>query len=89
MKFLSTIVMAALVVGLSSAFQQFHLPISTTTPTRQASQLFADPQQLTEYMAKAHEEKLRAVKLIEEKKNAEIEVRDVELLYFVRHRPSL
>jgi hypothetical protein len=37
--------------------------------------VFADPQQLTEYMAKAHEEKLRAVKQAEEKKNAEIEVR--------------
>ena len=36
--------------------------------------LFLTPDDLTNYMAKAHEEKIRAMKGIEEKKNAEIEV---------------
>jgi hypothetical protein len=37
--------------------------------------LFLEPNVLTEYMAKAHEEKLKAVKVAEEKKEAEIQVR--------------
>ena len=37
--------------------------------------LFISPEDLTNYMAKAHEEKLRAVSEVEAKKNAEIEVR--------------
>ena len=36
--------------------------------------LFLEPSALTEYMAKAHEEKLQAVQQIEAKKNEEIQV---------------
>jgi hypothetical protein len=38
------------------------------------SPLFLSPDDLTNYMAKAHEEKIRALKEIEDKKNAEIMV---------------
>ena len=34
----------------------------------------ASAQALSDYMAKSHEEKLRAIKAVEDKKNAEIEV---------------
>lgn len=37
----------------------------------------ASAQALSDYMAKSHEEKLRAVKDVEDKKNAEIEVRQM------------
>ena len=37
--------------------------------------LFLSPEDLTNYMAKAHEDKIRALKEIEDKKNAEIKVR--------------
>ena len=56
----------------------FVLPNSSSqraTDTR----LAVDPQELTDYMAKAHEEKLKAVKQAEDKKNAEIEVRSYPL----------
>jgi hypothetical protein len=36
--------------------------------------LFLSPEDLTNAMAKAHEEKIRAIKDIEDKKNAEIQV---------------
>jgi len=39
-----------------------------------------DPNELTEYMTKAHEEKLKAVGAAEAKKNAEIEVRFVGVI---------
>jgi hypothetical protein len=41
---------------------------------RKDSVLFLSPDDLTNYMAKAHEEKVRALKEMEEKKNAEIKV---------------
>lgn len=60
------------------------LPSGPLSLSRQASKsisiptssiLQVSPQDLTEYMAKAHEEKLRAVKMVEDQKKAEIEVR--------------
>ncbi|MGK3751136.1 MAG: hypothetical protein ACI8RD_003436 [Bacillariaceae sp.] len=39
-----------------------------------SSSLFLSPEDLTDYMAKAHEEKIRAVKEVEDKKNAQINV---------------
>jgi hypothetical protein len=79
MKFWSAAVAAALVVApISSAFQGTATTTSRTTihtQGRQASQLFADPKELTDYMVKAHEEKLKAVQAAEAKKNAEIQVR--------------
>ena len=72
MKFWSATVAAAfVVVPISSAFLQASPPMS-----RQTKQLFAtDPKEFTEYMARAHEEKLKAIQLAEAKKNAEIQVR--------------
>ena len=43
---------------------------STSSP----SALFVTPEDLTNAMAKAHEEKIRAMKDVEDKKNAEIKV---------------
>ena len=42
--------------------------------------LYTSSADLSEYMAKSHEEKLRAVKDIEDKKNAEIKVRNIMLV---------
>jgi hypothetical protein len=39
-----------------------------------SSSLFLSPEDLTDYMVKAHEEKIRAVKEVEDKKNAQINV---------------
>lgn len=60
---------------VSSAFFLQNLTPQRTTDTR----LAVDPQELTDYMAKAHEEKLRAVKQAEDKKNDEIESLKKEL----------
>lgn len=68
MKFWAATVSAALMAVPTSAF------IYPSAVQRHATQLFVDPSELTEYMAKAHEDKLKAVKQAEEKKNAEIEV---------------
>ena len=43
--------------------------------SRLSTRLFLDPNALTDYMAKAHEEKLKAVQMAEQKKEAEIQVR--------------
>jgi hypothetical protein len=45
-----------------------------TTESSSSSSLFLSPEDLTDYMAKAHEEKIRAVKEVEDKKNAQINV---------------
>lgn len=37
---------------------------------------------LTEYMAKSHQEKLKALKTMEDQKNAEIKVRDVMTIWY-------
>jgi hypothetical protein len=74
MKILSAAVASALLaVGPVIAFA----PRSAVNhPTRQSLQLFATPPlELADYLAKAHEAKLKAVQEAEAKKNAEIEVR--------------
>lgn len=75
MKFWSaTVVAAAALVTTSSAFQSTTVVTTQNNGHRQGSnRLFADPKEMTEYMVKAHEEKLRAVQQAEAKKNAEIE----------------
>ena len=100
MKIVSTVVIVlALVVGSSSAFQHMSPSISSSSTgcrslnydsnnnkkkkkngsnnfsSSSSSRLYDTAQQMTEYLAKAHEEKLRAVKQAEAAKNAEIEVR--------------
>lgn len=70
MKFIPVALAAALVAAPSSAF--------VSIQSRPSTQLHAvaDASALTEYMAKAHEDKLKAIKEAEEKKNVEIEVRE-------------
>ena len=42
--------------------------------------LFLSPQDLTDYMAKAHEEKLRAIKSVEQKKDEQIKVCTIDFI---------
>jgi hypothetical protein len=46
----------------------------TTESSSSSSSLFLSPEDLTDYMTKAHAEKIRAVKEVEDKKNAQINV---------------
>ena len=72
MKFVSLTAILLVVAGSpSAAFTQQH----RRTSSRVALSAGENPSQLTEYMAKAHEEKLKAVQMAEAKKNAEIQVR--------------
>ena len=48
---------------------------SVAVTGRTLEPLFLSPEDLTNYMAKAHEEKIRAIKEVEDKKNGEIQVR--------------
>jgi len=66
---------------LSFALIAFHAaqvsafaPSSAGSSCRSIGRLCNDAQALSDYMAKSHEEKLRAVKDIEDKKNSEIAV---------------
>lgn len=88
MKFWSaTVVAAAALVTTSSAFQSTTVVTTQNNGHRQGSnRLFADPKEMTEYMVKAHEEKLRAVQQAEAKKNAEIEVRAYVPVHESKHR---
>ena len=47
---------------------------SSSSSSSSSSSLFLSPEDLTDYMVKAHEEKIRAVKEVEDKKNAQINV---------------
>ena len=47
---------------------------SESSSSSSSSSLFLSPEDLTDYMVKAHEEKIRAVKEVEDKKNAQINV---------------
>jgi monoamine oxidase len=88
-------VVSVVVLGACPRSNAFGLPttLNSVSATRQQSgttynsALHLSPQDLTDMMAKAHEEKIRAMKGIEEKKNAEIQVnrRDES---FVMHIPS-
>lgn len=79
---ISTIAVSAAVLASSTnAFmaQKGSLGIrSGSTP------LFLEPSALTEYMAKAHEDKLKAVRQIESQKNEEIKVYDQDLHTILR-----
>jgi hypothetical protein len=67
----------------SNAFLTSSGVLSTRQSLLAAQQQLPSPEesakQLTEYMAKSHEEKLRAVREAEQKKEAEIQVRVCEL----------
>jgi hypothetical protein len=45
---------------------------------RTDTKLFLEPSALTEYMAQAHQDKLKAMQEVEAKKNSEIEVNEIE-----------
>ena len=80
MKFAKSAVTAALLTAMVSVDNTlaFHARPTMTRPmvssTSSPSALFVTPEDLTNAMAKAHEEKIRAMKDIEDKKNAEIKV---------------
>lgn len=76
---------AILVLGVVSTSNAFlpaspsapRVVVTSTTTTRLAAALPSPEESakaLTDYMAKAHEEKLKAVKAAEDAKNAEIQV---------------
>ena len=77
MKFTNSALAAFLMVATSPVVTSF-LP-ATTIPARAtggvSGALFLAPEDLTNYMVKAHEEKLRAIKEVETKKDGEIQVR--------------
>lgn len=75
MKFTSAVVTATLLTAgavNTLAFTTNQMPKSMGISS--SSALFLSPEDLTNAMAKAHEEKIRAMKDIEDKKNAEIKV---------------
>ena len=75
---LSTLALAA--TTAAPAANAFSSSSVGSKPRRGLGPLYAtddaSAQALSDYMAKSHEEKLRAVKDVEDKKNSEIEVRD-------------
>ncbi len=73
MKFVTAAVAAALVAASPVIAFTTRGPARVSRQAAQTS-LFLEPGALTDYMAKAHEDKLKAVKEAEQKKNSEIEV---------------
>lgn len=81
MKFTNPVLAAFLLVATTPAVHSFTYTTKTTTNNlksrtsagRGAKALFLSPEELTNYMAKAHEEKIRAVKEVEAVKNAQIQ----------------
>lgn len=80
MRFTTSALSAFLLVATNPVVNSF-VPVSrpneilSRSAAGASEPLFVTPEDLTNYMAKAHEEKLRAVSEVEAKKNAEIEVR--------------
>ena len=83
MMFRNPALAAFLLVASSPAVTPF---VPATKPSNQESRtnivgskpLFLSPEDLTDYMAKAHEEKLRAIKDVERKKDEQIKVRTID-----------
>lgn len=77
MKFASSALAAFLLVAMSPMVHSFAPSSNTIHSMRvadtQSASLFLSPQDLTDYMAKAHEEKIKAIKEVEEAKNKVIE----------------
>jgi hypothetical protein len=71
MKFLSSAVIVAALASPAAAFTSN----SVSRPLRQQTAVASTPvPAFGDYLSKAHEEKLRAIKEVETKKNAEIQV---------------
>lgn len=71
---------AVVLIGSTPAVLSFVPGTKQSSATRGACEaLFLSPDELTNYMAKAHEEKLRAVKVVEQKKDAQIQTLKVEV----------
>ena len=87
MKFTNSVLAAFLLVATTPAVHSFtsttkattnNLKFRTSSAGRGAADaLFLSPEELTNYMVKAHEEKIRAVKEVEAVKNAQIQVRTI------------
>ena len=73
MKFTTSALSAFLLVATTPVITSFVSP-NLQSRTRVFDPLSLSPDDLTDYMAKAHNEKLRAVKEVETKKNEEIQV---------------
>ena len=73
MKFTASALSAFLLVATTPVVTSFAPSLQSRTTV--GTPLRLTPEDLTDYMAKAHTEKLRAVKEVETKKNAEIKVR--------------
>jgi hypothetical protein len=63
---------------LSSSTNAFTAQGPSAASCRTDTKLFLEPSALTEYMTKAHADKLKAMQEVEAKKNAEIEVNKIE-----------
>lgn len=72
MRFTNSALAAFFLVAATPVVTSF-VPASKPNDFRASEALFLSPEDLTNYMAKAHEEKLRAVKDVETKKNTEIQ----------------
>lgn len=70
---------------LASGTHAFMTQKTLQSVRTESTHLFLEPSALTEYMAKAHEDRLRAVQEVEAKKNEEIKV--FRILYFLHDRP--
>lgn len=71
MKFTTSALTTFLLVATTPVVTSFVSP-NMQSRTRVSESLSLTPEDLTDYMAKAHNEKLRAVKEVETKKNEEI-----------------
>jgi hypothetical protein len=63
---------------LSSSTNAFTAQGPSAASRRADTKLFLEPAALTEYMALAHQDKLKAVQEVEAKKDVEIEVNKIE-----------
>jgi len=78
MKFTNSVIAAFLLVATSPVVTSFvptiqPINLKSRTTGRSSEALFLSPEDLTNYMVKAHEEKLRAIKEVEKNKDAKIE----------------
>ena len=84
MKIVSAAVTSVLVVAQTANGFTSTNAGGLNTQMRQSVAVSSTPDGLGDYLTKAHEEKLRAVKDVETKKNAEIEVSMIAVCIYLR-----
>mmetsp|Transcript_29931 Transcript_29931/g.64085 ORF Transcript_29931/g.64085 Transcript_29931/m.64085 type:complete len:453 (+) Transcript_29931:317-1675(+) len=93
MKFTNSVLTAFLLVATTSVVDSFTFSRkandlrSVAVTGRTLEPLFLSPEDLTNYMAKAHEEKIRAIKEVEDKKNGEIQTLKGEVKLLKESKP--